>query len=54
VSFPLDDRSFSYWDPSATANGWRVAPGCYGIFVGFSSRDLPLHGSIARGVSGCS
>lgn len=53
VSFPLNDRSFAYWD-SALAN-WRVAPGCYGVFVGSSSAlsDLPLQGSIARIGASC-
>ena len=47
VSFPLDDRAFSYWDVGS--GSWKVAPGCYGVFVGRSSRDLPLSGAIARG-----
>jgi beta-glucosidase len=51
VSFPLDDRSFSYWDTAA--NAWKIAPGCYGIFVGTSSRDLPLRGTLARGGGRC-
>jgi beta-glucosidase len=51
VSFPLDQRAFSYWD--VNSSDWRVAPGCYGVFVGSSSRELPLQGAIARGVNGC-
>lgn len=51
VTFRLDQRAFSYWD--VTANEWRVAPGCYRIFVGGSSRDLPLHGVIGRGRARC-
>jgi beta-glucosidase len=47
VSFTLDDRALSYWDTAA--GGWRVAPGCYGVAVGSSSRDLPLRGSTCRG-----
>lgn len=51
VSFPLDDRSYAYWD---TASGdWRVAPGCYEVKVGSSSRDLPLRGRVARGGARC-
>ena len=46
VRFPLDTRSFSYWNTAA--NRWAIAPGCYGVFVGRSSRDLPLRGSIAQ------
>jgi beta-glucosidase len=51
VAFQLDQRAFSYWNVSA--NGWRVAPGCYRVFVGRSSRDLPLHGVISRGGAHC-
>jgi len=51
VSFRLNDRAFSYWD--VTRNGWRVAPGCYRVMVGSSSRELPLRGSIARGGARC-
>ncbi|MGZ6708513.1 MAG: beta-glucosidase [Solirubrobacteraceae bacterium] len=47
VSFALGRRAFSYYD--VPAKGWRVAPGCYGVQVGTSSRDLPLRGAIARG-----
>ena len=39
VAFTTDRRSYAYWD-----GGWKVAPGCYRIFVGRSSRDLPLRG----------
>jgi beta-glucosidase len=46
VSFQLDDRAFSYWSP---AGRWDVAPGCYRIGVGPSSRELPLQGVIGRG-----
>jgi beta-glucosidase len=47
VSFPLDERAFSYWDTGA--KGWRVKAGCYSVQVGFSSRDLPVSGIIGRG-----
>jgi beta-glucosidase len=50
VTFPLNDRSFAYFD--ARSNDWRIAPGCYGVEVGISERSLPLHGEIARG-EGC-
>ena len=51
VSFVLDARSLSYWDTAA--GGWRVAPGCYRVMVGSSSRDLPLHGVFARAGAHC-
>ena len=41
VRFTLDARSFSYWD--VKSHGWKVAPGAYTVYVGSSSRDLPLH-----------
>jgi beta-glucosidase len=47
VSFALDERAFSYWN--TPAKGWRIEPGCYAVQVGFSSRDLPLRGTIGRG-----
>jgi beta-glucosidase len=51
VRLPLNDRAFAYWDVNAEA--WKVIPGCYGVAVGSSSRDLPSHGVIARGDSVC-
>lgn len=51
VSMSLDERAFSYWD--INAGGWRVAPGCYGVFAGSSSRDLTLHGAVGRGGATC-
>lgn len=44
VAISLDRRAFSYWDPAFRA--WTVAPGCYGISAGNSSRNLPLSGQI--------
>ena len=40
VTIALDPRAFSIWD--VNANRWMIAPGQYTIFVGSSSRDLPL------------
>ena len=51
VTFPLNERAFSYWD--VNTSGWKVAPGCYRVYVGASSRDLPLHGTISRGGAHC-
>lgn len=45
VVFTLDRRAFSYWG----ASGWTVAPGCYDIRVGASSRALPLHATVGAG-----
>ncbi len=40
VVFPLDRRSFSYWDSGR--HGWAIAPGRFVIRVGDSSEDTPL------------
>jgi beta-glucosidase len=44
VTVSLDRRAFSYWDSSFRS--WNVAPGCYTVRVGDSSRTLPLSGSV--------
>jgi beta-glucosidase len=46
VTFTLNDRAFSYYDVKAA--GWAIAPGCYRIMVGRSSRDLPLQAKACR------
>jgi len=51
VSFHLDRRDFSYWD--STRDRWRVAPGCYRIELGTSSRDIVARRSIALGGGSC-
>jgi len=51
VSFPIDARALSYWDTAA--NDWRMAPGCYGLMVGHSSRDIALRGTLAVGGAAC-
>jgi len=40
VTISLDRRAFSYWDPAFRS--WVVAPGCYTVSAGDSSRTLPL------------
>lgn len=49
VRFSLDERALSFWDTGKDA--WAVAPGCYRVSVGSSSRDLPLKGALERGGS---
>jgi beta-glucosidase len=44
VSMSLDQRSFSIFDPSQ--HRWISPDGTYEVFVGTSSRDLPLRGSV--------
>ena len=51
VTLPLDFRSFAHWD--TTVQDWRVTPGCYGVLVGRSSRDLPLRATVSVGGASC-
>lgn len=44
VTVALNPRAFSIWNTSAAR--WVLAPGQHGIFVGTSSRDLPLQASV--------
>ena len=39
--FPLNSRSFAYWN-----DGWTVAPGEYTVRCGTGSRDLPLSAKV--------
>ncbi len=51
VTLALDFSSFARW--SSSAQRWRVAPGCYRILVGSSSRDLPLSSTVGMGRARC-
>jgi beta-glucosidase len=51
VHLALDARAFAYWD--VHRHGWRVAPGCYGLWAGTSSRDLGPRVPIAAGGARC-
>lgn len=51
VVLPLTQRDLSYWDEAS--GSWKVAPGCYKVMVGNSSRDLPLSGAFGRGGASC-
>jgi beta-glucosidase len=51
VTFPLNDRAYSYW--SETTNSWKIAPGCYRVMVGGSSRDIAATGGVPRGGGRC-
>jgi Fibronectin type III-like domain len=51
ASFPLNDRAFAYWDDAA--GDWSMQPGCYGIAVGSSSAQLPLHATVGRLGASC-
>jgi beta-glucosidase len=45
VQFSLARRDLSYWDTAAQA--WRLPTGDINVKVGFSSRDLPMEGSLS-------
>jgi beta-glucosidase len=51
VTFGLDSRALSYWDVGS--GGWRVAPGCYAVMLGRSSRDIVARGTLAAGGASC-
>jgi beta-glucosidase len=51
VTFPLDARSYSYWNEAT--GSWKIAPGCYRVMVGGSSRDIAATGGIPRGGGRC-
>jgi beta-glucosidase len=51
VRFALDARALSYWNTAA--HDWAVAPGCYRVFAGTSSRDLPLRATLPVGGARC-
>jgi beta-glucosidase len=42
VTLTLGSRELAYWD--ATAHDWAIEGGRYQLWVGGSSRDLPLQG----------
>jgi beta-glucosidase len=44
VSFALDERAFSYWN--SRHQRWQVAPGCYHVLLGRSSRDIVARATI--------
>ncbi|KAI1380973.1 glycoside hydrolase family 3 protein [Hypoxylon crocopeplum] len=44
ATFLLTRRDLSVWD--VVAQRWLLQPGDYGVFVGASSRDLPLQGTL--------
>ena len=40
VEWVIPVANLAYWD--VASHGWRIAPGTYGLHMGFSSRDLPV------------
>jgi beta-glucosidase len=51
VRFPLNKRAFSFWN--ARRHRWQIAPGCYTIEVGRSSRDIVARRTIALNGGRC-
>jgi beta-glucosidase len=51
VTFTLTARDLAWWDTGA--RGWRVATGCYKVFVGSSSQRLALSATVAVGDARC-
>jgi beta-glucosidase len=46
ASIALDARAFQHWD--ATAKAWATTPGSYTVYVGASSRDIKLMGTVTK------
>lgn len=46
VTIPLDSRSFAYWD--VRTHDWAVDQDSFTVWVGSSSRDLPVSAKIQR------
>ena len=44
IEMKLDARTFSFW--SVKTHNWQVVPGEFNVFVGDSSTDLPLSGTV--------
>ena len=51
VRFHLDSRAFSYWN--TRRDRWQVAPGCYRVLVGASSRNIAARAVIAMRGGSC-
>lgn len=49
ITFNLHHRDFSYWD--IMAQEWLVASGLYNVYIGASSRDLRLNGTLSLTVT---
>ena len=47
VTVPIPRDRLAYWN--VTANNWAIAPGEYTVYVGSSSRDVRLKGTLQFG-----
>jgi beta-glucosidase len=48
---PITTRALSYWD--VEGRGWAVTPGCYGIALGTSSRQIVRRVTVSVGGASC-
>ena len=44
VAFTFDDAALSRWD--AESHSWEVSPGPFEYFIGTSSRDISVRGTL--------
>lgn len=51
MEFEVNPKQLSYWDP--VSKSWKIASGCYGVSVGFSSRNLPLEQKVPLQSGSC-
>lgn len=51
IDFTLGARDLSYWDVNSSS--WQIAPGCYRVMVGSSSRQAALRGTMGRNGARC-
>jgi beta-glucosidase len=51
ISFRVGPRDLSYWNSDSSS--WRVAPGCYAVMVGRSSRQITNRATLAIGGATC-
>jgi beta-glucosidase len=51
IHFQLGARAFSFWN--ARRDRWQAAPGCYGVLLGRSSRDIVARATIAVSGAHC-
>jgi hypothetical protein len=51
VSYTVDERALSYWD--VNSDGWKLAPGCYSVMTGSSSREITNKTVVALDGASC-
>jgi beta-glucosidase len=51
ITFKIGPRDLSYWNTGSSS--WKVAPGCYAVMVGSSSRRITNQATLAIGGARC-